>query len=784
MRHKIRGIHFVGVGGAGMRGLAEAMRGQGYRVSGSDLREQPALARLRKKGVRVFVGHSPQNIRGADCVVYSSAVAADNPERVAAARAGLFVVPRAQMLNELLRLKTGVAVAGSHGKTTATGMIFAALSAAGRDPACVIGGRLRDVDAHAQLGGGDFIVVEADESDASFTHLLPALAVVTNIDDDHLPAFGGKMKNLKSAFRVFLGNLPFYGAAAVCGDDQNAMAVAQESGARILSYGVSPGCDFVAEKIRARPPDRTEFILRHRGGREKMALRASGLHNVRNALAACAVASELEIGWDAVRDGLANFAGVGRRMESRGDIRVGGKTVRLVDDYAHHPTEISATIAALREAHPRRRIVAVFQPHRFTRTRDLMARLARSVREADAAVVSEIHSAGEKPIPGVDGKTLAKKAKATYVSRLEDAPPALAKILRDGDVLATLGAGSIANLPGILKGEGEGESENESRSAGESISGPISSGPVAGLRGRWRENFPMSKLSTWRVGGPARVVFEPADLADLKAFLAARARRSPRPEMLFVGHGSNLLVRDGGFPGVVVRAAPGLSGLRAEPDGGVYAEAGVACAKVARFCARRNLAEAEFLAGIPGAVGGALAMNAGCHGGEIWSFVRRVLVVDENGESVLQPGDFSVRYREVRFKNSRTGTGEKTSPFFAAAWLKFPPGDAKTARAKLDALLQKRRETQPLDSPSAGSVFRNPPGDFAGRLMEECGLKGAREGGAEVSRKHGNFIVNRGGASARDVETLMARARKIVRARTGVRLVPEVRIAGAPADGG
>ena len=301
------------------------------------------------------------------------------------------------------------------------------------------------------------------------------------------------------------------------------------------------------------------------------------------------------------------------------------------------------------------------------------------------------------------------------------------------------------------------------------------------LRGRWRENFPMSKLSTWRVGGPARAVFEPADLADLKAFLAAHACASSPSPMLFVGHGSNLLVRDGGFPGVVVRAAPGLSELRMEDDDSVYAEAGVACAKAARFCARKHLAGAEFLAGIPGAVGGALAMNAGCHGDEIWSFVRRVLVADENGETVLRPEDFSVNYREVRLKGRR---GRKGAPFFAAAWLKFPKGDAKIARAKLDELLRKRRETQPLDSPSAGSVFRNPPGDFAGRLVESCGLKGAREGGAEVSRKHGNFIVNRGDARAKDVEALMARVRKAVRARTGIMLVPEVRIAGVESDGG
>lgn len=453
MRRKIKGIHFIGVGGAGMRGLAESMHELGYRVSGSDIREQPALQRLREKGVRICVGHAPENIAEADCAVYSSAVAADNPERVAAERAGIFVVPRAQMLNELLRLKTGVAVAGSHGKTTVTGMIFAALSAAGLDPACVIGGRLRDVDAHAQVGGGEFIVVEADESDASFTHLLPALAVVTNIDDDHLSAFGGDMENLKDCFRRFLGNLPFYGAAIVCADDENAMTVAKESGARIVSYGLRAPADFVAENLRAIPPAGSEFVLRGPGVCEKMIVRAPGRHNAQNALAVCAAAAELNVEWDATRRALAEFAGVGRRMESHGEMQVRGKKILLVDDYAHHPTEITATLSALREAHPERRVVAVFQPHRFTRTRDLGARLAQSLSAADAAVVVEVHSAGEAPIPGADGRTLAKKADAVFAAALEEVAPALDGILREGDLLATLGAGSIAGLPAMLKGD-------------------------------------------------------------------------------------------------------------------------------------------------------------------------------------------------------------------------------------------------------------------------------------------------------------------------------------------
>ena len=455
MRHKIRRMHFAGVGGAGMRGLAEAMHELGYRVTGSDIREQPALARLRAMGVEATVGHAAENIGDADCVVYSGAVSADNPELVAAVRAGKFVVPRAQMLNELLRFKSGIAVAGSHGKTTVAGMTYAVLSAAGTDPAVVVGGRLRADDAHARLGKGEFIVVEADESDASFVHLLPVVAVVANIDDDHLPAFGGKMDNLKSAFRAFLGNLPFYGAAVVCADDDNAMQVAKESGARVLTYGLNPGADFVAEDVRPLPPDRTRFVLRGENVCEEIVVRAAGRHNAQNALAACVVAHELDIGWDAVRKALSEFAGVGRRMESHGEAAVGNGRVLIVDDYAHHPTEIAATLSALRDAHPERRIVAVFQPHRFTRTRDLMSRLAESVAAADAAIVTEVYPAGESPISGADGGTLARNAGAEFVSDWRDAPGALATIVRDGDLVATLGAGDIAGLPSLLKGESQ-----------------------------------------------------------------------------------------------------------------------------------------------------------------------------------------------------------------------------------------------------------------------------------------------------------------------------------------
>ena len=450
MRYKIRHLHFIGVGGYGMCGLAEVMHNLGYAVSGSDAAEQPSLERLRALGATISVGHNARYVNGADCVVYSSAIGEDNPERAAASKRGVPVIPRAQMLGELLRFRPGIAVAGSHGKTTTSSMVASVLTAAGHDPLCVIGGRLSS-GMHGRLGDGEFIVAEADESDASFLHLQPAVAVVTNIDDDHLQTFGGDIAVLEDAFRGFLANLPFYGAAIVCADDERALTTAKSMPSlRVITYGMNEDADVRGANARAEGM-RTKFDLRlPDGGECEISLAAAGVHNVRNALAACAAGLEIGAGLNAMRKGLEEFGGVGRRLQHCGEYVCENKRALLIDDYAHHPTEINATISALRAAHPQRRMLLVFQPHRYTRTRDLLARLADAVSAADELILLDVYPAGEKPISGADSDAVAKAAKLKSVRRaakINDARAEINKALQDGDLLVTMGAGDIGALP-------------------------------------------------------------------------------------------------------------------------------------------------------------------------------------------------------------------------------------------------------------------------------------------------------------------------------------------------
>lgn len=456
MRHKIRRIHFVGVGGAGMCGLAEVMHGLGYEVSGSDAREQPSLARLRAAGIRIYAGHNAAHAADADCVVYSGAVPDDNPELLAARTRGAPVIPRAQMLGEVLRFKPGAAVAGTHGKTTVSSMLAAILSAAGQDPTCIIGGRFLDGGGNARIGGGEFVVAEADESDASFLHLRPVAAVITNIDDDHLSAFGGDIKNLRRAFYDFLGNLPFYGAAVICADDAAAAELARAASfVRVVRYGKSAEADARAADIRA-DGNEMRFTLHFAGDAYPARLRAAGEHNVVNAAGAFAMACELGIAPADAAAGLAHFRGVGRRLEERGEMAAADGAAILVDDYAHHPTEIAASISAVRGAHPRRRLVLVFQPHRYTRTRDLLDKLAAALSSGDALVLLDVYPAGEEPIAGADSDSLAEVLKKRGVQTVraggvEDAAKKINTVARGGDVVLTMGAGNIGALPGLLR---------------------------------------------------------------------------------------------------------------------------------------------------------------------------------------------------------------------------------------------------------------------------------------------------------------------------------------------
>jgi UDP-N-acetylmuramate--alanine ligase len=457
MKHKVRTVHFVGVGGAGMSGIAEVLATQGFRVSGSDLAESAVTARLARLGVAITIGHAPANVAGADAVVVSSAIAADNPEVVAAREKGVPVVPRALMLAELMRLKQGIAVAGTHGKTTTTSLIASVLAEGGLDPTFVIGGRLLSADANARLGKGDFLVAEADESDASFLYLTPVLAVITNIDADHMEAYGHDFERLKRAFVDFAQRLPFYGVVVLCIDDPNVRAIVPAVTKPLVTYGLADDARIRAIDV-ANHGGRMRFVARADGVADlNVELNLPGVHNVQNALAAIAVGREVGVADAAIAKALAEFHGVGRRFQRYGDVAAdGGGTFTLIDDYGHHPAEMAATIAAVRGSFPGRRLVLAFQPHRYTRTRDLFEDFVKVLSTADALVLTDVYPAGEPPIVAADGRALARavrvagKIEPVFVESVADLPSAIRALVRDGDVVVTMGAGSIAQAPGKL----------------------------------------------------------------------------------------------------------------------------------------------------------------------------------------------------------------------------------------------------------------------------------------------------------------------------------------------
>jgi len=459
MKHAVKHIHFVGVGGAGMSGIAEILHNLGYVVSGSDQQASATTERLARLGIRVAIGHDAAHVAGAEAVVTSTAVKGDNPEVIAARARRVPVVPRAVMLAELMRLKQGIAIAGTHGKTTTTSLVTSVLAEAGVDPTFVIGGKLESVGAHSRLGAGEFIVVEADESDASFLNLSPILSVVTNIDADHMDTYGHDMGRLKQAFVDFLHRMPFYGAAIVCGDDSGVRSIVPLVSRPVVTYGFGADVQVRAVDVQALPGGQMRFRAERRNGVAMppldITLNLPGEHNVRNALAAIAVATELELPDAPIVAALAKFAGVGRRFQRWGDLPAadGSGAFTLIDDYGHHPVEMAAVIAAARGAFPGRRLVLAFQPHRYTRTRDCFEDFVKVMGEADAVLLTEVYAAGEAPIVAADGRSLARalrvagKAEPLFVDEVAALPDAIADFARGGDVVIVMGAGSIGSVP-------------------------------------------------------------------------------------------------------------------------------------------------------------------------------------------------------------------------------------------------------------------------------------------------------------------------------------------------
>ncbi|CAG0948694.1 UDP-N-acetylmuramate--alanine ligase [Burkholderiales bacterium] len=453
MKQKVRRVHFVGIGGAGMSGIAEVLATQGYQVSGSDLAESAVTRRLASLGIRIVGGHAAANVHGVDVVVVSTAVAADNPEVASAREQGIPVVPRALMLAELMRFKQGIAVAGTHGKTTTTSLIASVLAEGGLDPTFVIGGRLLAAGASARLGTGEYLVAEADESDASFLYLTPTIAVVTNIDQDHMETYGHDLARLRRAFVDFVQRLPFWGVAVLCVDDEYVRELVPAVARSVVTYGLSDGARLRATGV-TNAAGRMHFVAKAKGAADlTVELALPGVHNVRNALAAIAVGREVGVADGAIARALTEFKGVGRRFQRFGPVALAsGGRFELIDDYGHHPAEIAAVIEAARGSFPGRRLILAFQPHRYTRTRDLFEDFARVLSTVDALVLTDVYPAGEPPIVAADGRALARavrigaRVEPLFVEEVSGVADAVRALARDGDVVLTMGAGSIGQV--------------------------------------------------------------------------------------------------------------------------------------------------------------------------------------------------------------------------------------------------------------------------------------------------------------------------------------------------
>jgi UDP-N-acetylmuramate--alanine ligase len=462
---RIHTIHFVGIGGSGMGGIAEVLLNLGYRVQGSDLKPNAVTRRLAQLGAKIAIGHNAGNVKDADVVVVSSAVSRENPEVADALERRVPVVPRAEMLGELMRFRYSIAVAGTHGKTTTTSLVASILAEGNADPTFVIGGRLKSADSNARLGTGRYLVAEADESDASFIHLQPMIAIVTNIDHDHLATHGGNFEGLKQSFVDFLHNLPFYGLAVLCTDDANVRSILPRLSRPVVGYGLGEGVDLRAVDVR-RDRLRTHYTAVKRGAASglEVTVNLAGMHNVLNSLAAIAVAQEVGIADEAIQRALAAFQGIDRRMQHIGDVPVAGGSVTVIDDYGHHPAEIAATLDAVRQAHGGRRIVLAFQPHRYSRTRDLLDDFAHVLSGADALLVTEVYAAGEAAIPGADGRAICRAVRSrgqvepVFVEKADELPQAIAAVIAPDDVVVMMGAGSISavahELPARLAAAG------------------------------------------------------------------------------------------------------------------------------------------------------------------------------------------------------------------------------------------------------------------------------------------------------------------------------------------
>ncbi len=745
-------VHLIGIGGIGMSAVARMYHSMGWSVQGSDAKPNEVLTQLQSLGLRVMIGHDAAYVKEADVVVYSSSIAENHVERLAAARAGKRGLHRAEALAEICLGKFTIAVTGTHGKTTTTALIGTVLKEAGRDPSVVVGGLVVSFGGNAAVGSGPEIVIEADESDSSFLKFSPRLEVITNIEEEHMDHFG-TLSKMEEAYRNFIRRLPPEGAWIGCAEDARVAAIAAENIRPFILYGFEKTPNGLsALRIVECPGGKKGVSFQVWNGAEflgEVKMKILGAHNVLNALAATAVGLRLGIEFPVIAAALGKYEGTARRF----DVKYENAHILVADDYAHHPTEIQKTLHSLK-ALKKKRIFAVFQPHRYTRVERFWNDFSKSFTAADKLAVTDVYSAGEKPIEGINGPKLCDAIRAaghpdvTYVERAKIVEWSRQE-LRKGDLWIALGAGDIYQTSGQLS---QFLSEDLFKSIGLKVS----------------LNEPLSKHTSLKVGGPAEYWVEPEDPKALSQLIVlCRQKRIP---ISIFGSGSNILPPDEGLKGVVIHLnAPYFKFIRTDDLGSVRARAGVQNTLFIQHALEAGFGGCEFLMGIPGNIGGSLAMNAGSHDQSLDALVEKIILVDKNGElKTLERSQVPFGYRSSGLKEAVIVEGV----------FRLPRRDPKETLKKLDEYRDYRLKTQDLLHPSAGCMFKNPKqaGCSSGRLIEEAGLKGRRIGGAQVSLKHANFIINLGGASSKDIGLLIREVQETVKKKFNVDLETEVRI--------
>ncbi len=793
MFEKIKRIHFVGIGGAGMAGIAKVLHTLGYRASGSDLKSSETTRRLSRLGIKVFLGHRSIQVKGADVVVVSTAVPAANPEIEAAKVDHIPIIPRAEMLAELMRLKYGIAVAGTHGKTTTTSLASLILAKGNIDPTVIVGGKVKHLKSNARIGEGKYLLAEADESDGSFLTLNPTIVLVTNIDNDHLD-FYGELERIKEDFLKFINKIPFYGVALLCYDNKEIRSLLPQVKRKYLTYGLDPRAEITAKKIV--PSARgTSFELFYQGknlGEFKINL--MGRHNLTNALGAIGIGIVLGVDIEKIKEALTEFKGVERRLQILG--RIHGAVI--IDDYGHHPTEIEATLEAVKNRWPKKTLKVVFQPHRYSRTKLLHQEFGRVFNLADSIIITDIYPAGEAAIPEISSelivKAIRKKGKSViYHPELnEDLKNLILGTLSPKDVILTLGAGDIRKVAEAVLRKTELRQEEKADWKKEL--------PWL-IKGKVKFAEPMCDHTTFAVGGPAEAWIEPRDIEDLKNLMVFVKKH--KLNYLVVGKGSNIIVKDRGVRGLVInlsryfrkiRFIPfEIAGHSAEQDerivysvertgkddlsakrypltAKIAVQAGLDLSDLLWQLEKNGLTGLEFLKGIPGTVGGVIWMNAGLADKNIGEFVSHLKIINEKGEiKEFNSDQLQFAYRKAILPEAGV---------IYEVTLKLAGGSKKTVKQVGKAYLQRKMESQPLSFASAGCIFKNPAGKPASLLIDELNLKGCRHGGAEISSQHANFIIKKGETKAADILSLIQIVEREAREKQGISLEKEIVVVG------